>query len=107
MYEKAKNNIEAEFDIVRVMKTIRRVDLMFKIVFSKYQGFFMPVLRSNILTPENLDLKDSQYNIKDLKAVRSMDDDEVKLFISQLLIQSDSSKLDKRILKNLTELEPK
>ncbi len=74
MYQKAKNNIEAEFDIVRLMKTIRRVDLISKIVFSKYQGFFIPVLRTNILSPSNLDLKDSHYNVKDIKAIQGTDD---------------------------------
>ncbi len=29
MYKRAKKNIESEFDILRVMKTIRRVDLIF------------------------------------------------------------------------------
>jgi len=36
LYKKARNNIENEFDIVRVIKTIRKVDLIFKTMFSKY-----------------------------------------------------------------------
>ena len=54
MYLKAKNNIENEFDIVRVMKTMRRVDLIFKTMFSKYQGFFIPILRYNVLSPNDV-----------------------------------------------------
>ncbi|CDW89446.1 UNKNOWN [Stylonychia lemnae] len=103
MYLKAKNNIENEFDIVRVMKTMRRVDLIFKTMFSQYQAFFIPILRYNVLSPNDTALKEADFNQREIQLIKKIEDDQLKIFISQLIVQSQSQKIDKRILKHLSD----
>ncbi|CDW78965.1 UNKNOWN [Stylonychia lemnae] len=103
LYQKARNTIENEFDIVRVIKTVRKVDLIFKTMFSKYQSFFIPILRNNVLSKNDIKLRDADFNIKEIQEIKKIDDNKLKIFISSLIMQSEKSKIDKRILKNLSD----
>eukprot|EP00347_Sterkiella_histriomuscorum_P014517 403360576 len=57
LYQKAKGQIEKEFDVVRMMKSMRRVDLIFKTLFSKSQAFFIPILKDNVLDEQDLTIQ--------------------------------------------------
>ncbi|CDW86005.1 UNKNOWN [Stylonychia lemnae] len=103
LYQKARNTIENEFDIVRVIKTVRKVDLIFKTMFSKYQSFFIPILRNNVLSQNDIELRDADFNVKEIQEIKKIDDDKLKIFISTLIMQSEKSKIDKRILKHLSD----
>ncbi|CDW72160.1 UNKNOWN [Stylonychia lemnae] len=103
LYQKARNTIENEFDIVRVIKTVRKVDLIFKTMFSKYQSFFIPILRNNVLSKNDIKLRDADFNVKEIQEIKKIDDNKLKIFISSLIMQSEKSKIDKRILKNLSD----
>ena len=84
MFSKAKDNIGNEFDIIRIMKTIRRVDLLIKVLLSKYQTFFIPAMRHNILYPFDLK-KFKKHDNKDISQIRKIDDEQLKLFITELV----------------------
>ena len=86
LYKKARNNIENEFDIVRVIKTIRKVDLIFKTMFSKYQSFFIPILKNNVLQASDVKLKDRDFNIKEIQEIKKIENDKLKIFISTLIM---------------------
>eukprot|EP00347_Sterkiella_histriomuscorum_P001005 403373704 len=103
LYKKAKSQIEREFDVVRMMKTMRRVDLIFKTLFSKSQAFFIPILKDNVLEESDLNVKETDQYKKEIDRIRNIQNDQLKIYISQLILSKDTSKLDKRILKHLSD----
>eukprot|EP00347_Sterkiella_histriomuscorum_P004199 403361367 len=103
LYKKAKSQIEREFDVVRMMKTMRRVDLIFKTLFSKSQAFFIPILKDNVLEESDLNVIETDQYKKEIDRIRNIQNDQLKIYISQLILSKDTSKLDKRILKHLSD----
>ncbi|CDW88410.1 UNKNOWN [Stylonychia lemnae] len=65
--------------------------------------------KNNIKREFDDDLKskhsDPEFNNKDLKSVRDLGDDQLMIYISELVLRGDDdkNKIDKRILKNLTD----
>eukprot|EP00347_Sterkiella_histriomuscorum_P006039 403354296 len=108
LYQKAKGQIEKEFDVVRMMKSMRRVDLIFKTLFSKSQAFFIPILKDNVLNEKKIlsNLQSSSLNqnipiyLKN-ETILSSIDDENKLIDSIDLSQYNSVQQSQNILQKL------
>ena len=49
MYEKAKTEIEKQFDIIEVFTALRKAELVSQVILAKYQKYFLPYLKNNVL----------------------------------------------------------
>eukprot|EP00347_Sterkiella_histriomuscorum_P001799 403370634 len=127
VYKRATETIMKELDLVRIIKSVRRTDLIQKTVFSKYQTFFIPFLKANILKDQSYLKQQSQEVFmkqdpalcnNDLMRFKETSDDQLKIFISELIIRSQkdqvnsprsingsvgNNQIDRRILKNILE----
>ena len=45
--------LDSHFDIVELIKTIRRTELLAKIILSKHHEYFLPILKQSILIGKN------------------------------------------------------
>eukprot|EP00347_Sterkiella_histriomuscorum_P022528 403338150 len=127
VYRKATDIIMKELDLIRIIKSVRRTDLIQKTVFSKYQTFFIPFLKANILKDQSYQKQKSQNEFmqldpglqnNDLIKLQETSDDQLRIFISELIIRSQkdqiqsprkvngsigNNQIDRRILKNMLE----
>ena len=49
LYNKGKRKISKSFTITRVLNTLQKVDLLEHLILAKYQKFFLPYCKMNIL----------------------------------------------------------
>ena len=49
LFRQAVKKLDKEFDIIKVIKSIRKIELLSSVILSKYQKFFLPALNYNIL----------------------------------------------------------
>eukprot|EP00347_Sterkiella_histriomuscorum_P002450 403368102 len=127
VYERATETIMKELDLVRIIKSVRKSDLIQKTVFSKYQTFFIPFLKVNILKDQSLLKQQTQSEFmqqdpalcnNDLMRLKATSDDQLRIFIQELIIRSQkdpinsprsingsvgNNQIDRRILKNILE----
>ena len=55
MFEDGITQLEEQFDIVKVMKSLRKIDLIAQITLSKYQQQLLPYMKNNVLGLEKPD----------------------------------------------------
>jgi hypothetical protein len=49
----AQKKIDKAFNIVYILKSLRKLEILSKLVLSKKQEFLIPILKENILSLEN------------------------------------------------------
>lgn len=49
----AQNKIDRAFNIVYLLKSLRKIEILSKLVLSKKQEFLIPILKENILSLDN------------------------------------------------------
>ena len=60
MYEKARAAIEKQFDIIEVFKALRKAELVSQVVLAKYQKYFLPFLKNNVLNDNQEEAKEEE-----------------------------------------------
>ncbi len=111
LYLKGREKLVKLFDIVNMMKSIRKIELISQIVLSKHQMQLLPYLKHNILDEDVLDgvnLLDNR-NVKSvvrrkqslMAAPVEMPAEKLKHCISYLIeaVHLNETKVDHRILK--------
>ena len=53
MQTQAQKKIDKAFNIVYILKSLRKLEILSKLVLSKKQEFLIPILKENILSFEN------------------------------------------------------
>ncbi len=53
MQTQAQKKIDKAFNIVYILKSLRKLEILSKLVLSKKQEFLIPILKENILSLEN------------------------------------------------------
>ncbi len=53
MQTQAQKKIDRAFNIVYILKSLRKLEILSKLVLSKKQEFLIPILKENILSLEN------------------------------------------------------
>ena len=49
MYKQARAEIEKQFDVIEVFTALRKAELVSQVVLAKYQKYFLPYLKDNVL----------------------------------------------------------
>ena len=49
MYNQARAEIEKQFDVIEVFTALRKAELVSQVVLAKYQKYFLPYLKNNVL----------------------------------------------------------
>lgn len=50
LFVEAVDKLDSHFDLVKLIKTIRRTELLANVLLSKHHEYFLPVLKQSILT---------------------------------------------------------
>ncbi len=53
MQTQAQKKIDRAFNIVYILKSLRKIEILSKLVLSKKQEFLIPILKESILSLEN------------------------------------------------------
>ena len=57
-FERGLSKLESTMDVIRIFQAVRNVKLLTKIMLSKHQEFFLPILKHNVISskpPEMID----------------------------------------------------
>jgi len=98
--------LEKEFEITTIMKKIRQVSLLSQIFLSKYQLKLTPYFPKNVLkerTIQNASFKIPSHR----KGKAQLSEAELDFCLQQVISKVKQSKVDKRILKNLSMFKEK
>lgn len=96
-------------NVIHFIKAIRKIELLSKIILSRRQEYFLPVLKQNVLPSEirqavtaNEDEVSSEAST-DREAYNPLKEDATRDYLRSLIGHADdsSSKIDRRILKYL------
>ena len=49
LFAEAVNKLDSHFDIVKLIKTIRRTELLTNVILKKHHEYFLPILKQSLL----------------------------------------------------------
>jgi len=106
LFKLGVQKLEKEFEITKMVKKIRQVSLLSQIFLSKYQLKLTPYFPKNILkerTIQNASFKIPSHR----KGKTQLSEAELDSCLQQVISKVRQSKVDKRILKNLSMYKEK
>jgi hypothetical protein len=100
LYEDGVKKLQTEFDIVRLFKQLRHVELLSNIFLSKYQKSLLPYFKQNLLHFE----PDSQ-SINNLSFSENQGNRPEEFYqdLLQIIKKSKKSKISRRIIKSIID----
>ncbi len=96
LFLKAQEHLQNELEVTKLVKSLRTVDMIQRVLFSKYQSHFLPYLNSNVIDLSIPDPPNTAHSdVQDLHSV----------YLMSLLNPNTQTKIDKRILKSLQPID--